>query len=322
MFYKIASIAKNTFIETARQPIYAIIIIIAVLLFIISPSISMYTMDDDNKLLRELGLSTLFLAGLFISIFTSSAAITEEFQSRTILTILSKPIARPIYIIGKFLGIVAAVVLAHYICTIAYIFSVRHGVMETASDTLDLTVIGAAALVIGLSIIIAAFLNFSYDWKFSSSAIYLTAALSTFALVFLALIDRHWKFNPAANGIYAFDIYASILLLMAVIVLCSLAVMFSTRFNVVLTLFLCSAVFVLGLIRDWVFGRFADVYLWARIGRILVPSMQVFWISDAIYEGVSVPAGYIMIAASYALGYTAAALLIAIALFQHRQPAQ
>ena len=69
MLNQLISIAKNTFKETIRQPVYAVIIIAVMLLLIISPSITMYSLGDDNKLLRELGLSTLFLAGLFIAIF-------------------------------------------------------------------------------------------------------------------------------------------------------------------------------------------------------------------------------------------------------------
>jgi hypothetical protein len=73
------------------------------------------------------------------------------------------------------------------------------------------------------------------------------------------------------------------------------------------------------LVSDYAFGRFADAHLWARIGRYLVPNLQVFWISDAIYEGNPVPAKYIVIGASYALCYTAGILALAVALFQRRQ---
>ena len=72
---KLIAITKNTFIEILRQPVYAIIISASILLFILAPSVSMYTMDDDNKMLRELGLSTLFLTGLLVAIFSASAAV-------------------------------------------------------------------------------------------------------------------------------------------------------------------------------------------------------------------------------------------------------
>ena len=80
MHKKLFTIAKNTFTETLRQPVYAVIIVAALFLFFISPSLTMYTMSDDNKLLREIGLSTLFLAGLFIAIFSAAGAVTEADQ--------------------------------------------------------------------------------------------------------------------------------------------------------------------------------------------------------------------------------------------------
>ena len=320
MLNKLLSITKNTFTETIRQPIYAAIIVVALLSMFISPSLTMYTMEDDSKLLRELGLSTLFLAGLFTAIFSASAAVTEEFETKTIINVLSKPIQRPVFIIGKFLGVTAAVFLSFYVCTIAYLMAARHGVLTTASDTHDMTVLTAAGVVIGVSMLLTAFLNYSYDWKFSSTAIVSMAILATLGIIFLALIDRDWKFNPADNGITVFDIYASVLILIAIVILVALAIMFSTRFNVVLTLICCIGVFLLGLISDYAFGRFAQSHIWAKIGRMLVPNLQVFWISDAIYEGSSeLSASYILTGASYGFCYTAAILLIAIALFQSRQ---
>ena len=320
MFYKLFSIAKNTFIETIRQPVYAVIVAAAVFLFFISPSLTMYTMEDDNKLLRELGLSTLFIAGLFIATFSASAAITEEIETKTILTTLSKPVPRYIFILGKFIGTVAAVILAHYIFTIAMLMTIRHGVLSTASDTHDMTVIISAAITIGLSLAITAFLNYSYDWKFTSTAIVLISIFATMTIVFLLLIDRNWKFNPAGNGINSFDIYGSILLLIALFILTAAALMFSARFNVLVTLSCCIGLFLLGLISDYVFGRFAESHLWAKIGKIIVPSLQVFWISDAIYEQSSkITAGYIASCGIYGVLYTTAFILIAIALFERRQ---
>ena len=117
MINKLITIVKNTFTETIRQPIYCVIIVSALFLFFLSPAITMYTMDDDNKLLREIGLSTLFLTGLFISIFSASGAVNEEIENITITTILSKPVSRPVFVIGKFLGVSFAVILAHYICS-------------------------------------------------------------------------------------------------------------------------------------------------------------------------------------------------------------
>lgn len=312
-------IARNTFTETLRQPIYAVIIAFALFLFVLSPALTMYTLDEDIKLLREIGLSTLFLAGLFIAIFSATGAVTEEIETKTIMTILSKPVGRTTFIVGKFLGVASAVGLAHYICTIAMMMTIRHGVLESAGDEHDMPVIVAAAVAIITALLLTAFLNYIYDWSFSATAIKLTAVFATFALVFLCLIDKHWKFNPAENHIDIFEVYGSILLLMAVIIIVALAVMFSCRFNVVLTLVFCTSSFLIGLISDHLFGRFADQALWAKVGKVLVPNFQVFWVSDAIYEGSSVPTSYLLMGVVYAALYSAGILLLAIAFFQKRQ---
>jgi len=317
--YKLLTIAKNTFVETLRQPVYAIIIAAALLLFLVSPALSMYTMDDDNKLLRELGLSTLLITRLFVAIFSAAGAVSVEMDNKTILTVLTKPVQRPIFILAKFLGVVGAVALSHYLCTIALLMTIRHGVLSTASDTHDWTVVGSAAMVALATVLLSAFFNYAYDWKFSSTAVVIAALLGTLALIFLALIDRDWQFNPAKNSINRFDVYASILLFLGAVVIAAIAVAISSRFNIVVTLSACIGVFLLGLISDWVFGRFADAHLWAQIGRFLVPNLQVFWISDAIYEGSVVPFRYLLIGASYALCYTLGILSLAVALFQRRQ---
>jgi ABC-type transport system involved in multi-copper enzyme maturation permease subunit len=316
---KFFTIAKNTFTETIRQPVYAVIIITALLLLFLSPSITMYTMEDDNKLLRELGLSTLFLVGLFISIFSASASVAEEIENKTIQTVLSKPVRRPIFIIAKFFGVICAVALAHYICTIGVLMAIRHGVLESAGDTHDCTVIVAAAVSIVFVFLLSAFFNYSYDWKFTSTAVILLAVFATLSITFLFFIDRNWKFNPADNKINQLDVYGSVLLLLAAIIISAIAVAFSTRFNVAVILSFCIGIFLLGLVTDYVFGRLAPGSLWARFFYYVIPNLQVFWIADGIYEGSRVSLNYVLMVAGYTTCYTVAVLSLATALFQRRQ---
>jgi hypothetical protein len=197
--------------------------------------------------------------------------------------------------------------------------AIRHGVLETVNDTHDWTVLGAAGVVVISVCLLSAFFNYAYDWKFLSTAMVLAGIFATFAIVFLAFIDRNWQFNPAENGINAVDVYGSVLLLLAAIIIVALAVALSARFNIVITLSACIGIFLLGLVSDYAFGRFAETELWARIGRYIIPNLQIFWISDAIYEGSEIPLKYIAISASYALCYTAGILALAVALFQRKQ---
>ncbi len=316
---KLYIIAKNTFTEAIRQPVYAVIILISLILLILSPSITMYSIDDDNKLLREICLSTLFLSGLFIAVFTSAAAISAEIDSKTASTLLCKPVPRVIFVLGKFIGVSFAVLLAHLIFTGTMLMVMRHGVLQTASDQMDLTVILIGAVTIISAFAAGAFFNFFWDWNFPASAIVTGAVVGAIGLLFLSLFDSSWTYNPANNGFEMFDIYSSTLLLLAIIVIVSLAIMFSTRFNIVMTLSFCVGFFLLGLISDYVFGRFSDTYLWAKAARALVPNLQVFWISDAIYENSRIPVSYIGRSALYAVCYILGILSLSTAMFQSRE---
>ena len=190
MLNRLFAIAKNTFIETLRQPVFAIIIVFALLLMALAPTISMYTLDEDIKLLRELGLSTLFLAGLFIAVFSATGAITEEIETGTITTVLSKPISRPVFVIGKFIGLSGAVAIAHVICTIAYLMAIRHGVLERAADQADWTVILAASSALLLTFILTCFLNYVYDWNFSATGIAIGTFCLAIGILFLSVVDK------------------------------------------------------------------------------------------------------------------------------------
>ncbi len=316
---KLLTIAKNTFTETIRQPVYSVILVAALFLFILAPAVTAYSMDDDTKFLREIGLSTLFLTSLFIAIFAASGAVAEEIANKTITTVVTKPVPRPVFILAKFLGIAAAVGLAHYICTIALIMSIRHGVLESVNDLSDMTVISSASVVLFLSLSLTALFNYVYDWRFSSTYSVLLAVFGTIAIIFIVLFDRQWQFNPRENHINLLDVYAAILLFLGILVIVALAVLVSSRFNIVVTLAACIGFFLVGLVSDYAFGRFAADNIFAKIAYYIVPNLQVFWVSDAILEESHVPLKYILITAFYAICYAGGILSLSVAFFQRRQ---
>jgi len=315
---KLLTLSKNTFTATVRQPIYGIIVGAALLLIFISPSMTMFSLGQEDKLLRELGLSTLFLMSLFIAIFSACGSVGSEIDEQTISTVLTKPVSRPIFILSKFFGVSGAVFLAHYVCTVGILMAIRHGVLETAMDTHDMTVIAAAVGGAGAALLLSLFFNYVYDWKFSSSVVVLLGIFGTVGIIFLAFINRNWQFRPADNGFNIVDIYGSILLFLGALIIVAVAVAVSTRFNIAVTFSLCVGIFLLGLVSDYAFGRFTE-QLWAQVFYYVVPNLQIFWISDAIYEGSAVPVRYIFITSLYAVCYTGAILSVAMAVFQGRQ---
>jgi hypothetical protein len=105
---KIYAIAKVTFLQIIRQPIFGVLLILALGIMTLAPSVTAFTLDDDNKMLQDLCLSTILVSGLLLAAFSASGAISAEIDDQTILTIVSKPINRLAFIAGKFLGVMGA----------------------------------------------------------------------------------------------------------------------------------------------------------------------------------------------------------------------
>ena len=67
MFQQLLTIGRNTFIESIRQPIFTVLTIVGILALVLNLAAAANTLDDDNKLLIDMGLSTLFIVGLFLA---------------------------------------------------------------------------------------------------------------------------------------------------------------------------------------------------------------------------------------------------------------
>ena len=155
MISRLLSIAGNTFIESLRRPVFLSVLGTVCVLLSLNPAISTLTLGEDDKLLVDLGLSTILLGGLFLSAFISSGSISQEIDSKTILTILSKPVGKFCFIAGKYLGTCAAISLAVWIWSLVFLLGIRHGAISTAWDNTDGPVLlfglGGTALAVAIS---------------------------------------------------------------------------------------------------------------------------------------------------------------------------
>lgn len=190
---RIIAITKNTFLQTVRQPVYGIILLATLSGLALSPSITGWTLDDDNKMLRDIGLSTLLIQGLFLACFAASNVLNVEIEDKTVLTVAAKPVPRWQFILGKYLGVLGALTAAHYLAGTAFFMTMRHGVLQTARDTSDPTVLVLGPGVMLLVLIAAGVLNYVYDWRFLPTVFTLILPLWTFSTTILLVIDRDWK---------------------------------------------------------------------------------------------------------------------------------
>lgn len=99
------TIALATAKEAIRQPAFFVLALIAGFLLVITIFVSYFTFGEDIKMYKDTGLTTVSFACLILGLLTASSTVAEEIEGKTAITLLSKPINRRQFIVGKFLGI-------------------------------------------------------------------------------------------------------------------------------------------------------------------------------------------------------------------------
>ncbi len=217
----ILAIAINTWREAIRDRIYLALLGFAALLILASQVLSPLALGEGTRITRNFGLSGLVLVSLLVTIFVGTGLVQKEIERKTIMTMLSKPIGRGEFILGKYLGL---------LMTMGVIFSAMTalllGVLALRGDGLNQPVLLAALLSLGEIVImtgVAIFFSTCTSPMLSGMmtlavfvAGHFTADLNTFAeqaaSPFLAGITAalHWIFpnlelfnarSAAAHGI-------------------------------------------------------------------------------------------------------------------------
>ena len=306
----IRTIARNTATEAVRQPIHAILLLLGVSMQALHPLLAAFTLGDDDLLLLELGLSSIFLLGMFLAAFTSALALGEELRTQTVLTVLSKPISRTRLLLGKFFGISLALGCAWWVWSCGLLLSVRHGVIMTARDKIDMPVLAIGLGTIALAVALAAWANWrtrvSFPARLNRNFVFLAPAA---ALITLSLSPT-WQLQAPWGDLEGRVLGALGLLYLSMVLLGAVALAASTRLGTMATLAVTSAVFVVGMVGGAILG---DSPL-----RFALPNLQYLWVGDGLIRGAE-PGWSVWISAGlWALTYTAAMVAVAAALFRTR----
>ncbi len=123
----IPSIAENTFRETIRNKVLYNILFFALGMILLSLIVSEWSMGYEVKILKDFGLSIMSLFGLLIAVFIGVELVYKEIDKKTIYVIISKPIHRYQFILGKYLGLLLTlflniIIMSIVLYLILYIF--------------------------------------------------------------------------------------------------------------------------------------------------------------------------------------------------------
>lgn len=106
---KAGIIARATTKEAVRQPVFWLCLGFALVLLVVNTFLPFFSLGDDVKMQKDCGLATILISSLLISVWTASTSVADEIEGKTAMTLLSKPINRRQFILGKYIGIVQAV---------------------------------------------------------------------------------------------------------------------------------------------------------------------------------------------------------------------
>lgn len=103
---KTLAIARNTFREAIRDRILYLLLAFAILMIAASRVLSLLTVGAEEKIVKDIGLASISLFGVATAIFVGVGLVFKEIERRTVYTLISKPIRRSQFILGKYLGLV------------------------------------------------------------------------------------------------------------------------------------------------------------------------------------------------------------------------
>lgn len=277
MLSTLLAIARNAFLESIRQPVFLVILLLAAVFQILNTWIAGFSMGyrsvpgevtGDTKLLFDVGLATVFVCGLFLAAFIATSVVSREIEQRTVLTVVSKPISRPWIVIGKYLGVAAALTIAVVLMLVMLLFALRHGVMSNASDKFDGPVLVFGLGSLALALLVGALGNFMFGWNFSQTTVLVAAPLILVAYTITLGLSPKWVPQPLTKSFLPQVTMACAAIGMALLVLAAVATAASTRLGQVMTIAVTAGVFVLGLLSNSFFGTRAIDNTWiARIGN-------------------------------------------------------
>jgi len=315
---RLTSIAFNAFMELVRQPVFLLLMTFSAGFCVFLSSVPYFAFGEDLRMVMDTTYAVTLISGLFGAVISASASVAHEIRSGTALAVLSKPVGRAQFLLAKYAGLAGALALLTYANLIGVLLASRMGFDAYGdADTKGLAVYFG---LIALGYALAGLSNYFLRRPFVADAVFLVTAMATVAfLVIVFVMPEHKNTAYGATGVHWTQAQGVLLILFALWILAAIALACSTRFELIPTLAICSVIFLLGMMSDYLFGRAAEGGSFvAQTLYTLLPNWQLFWISDALGTGNTAPFAYIGKAAAYMVGYLGAALAVALILFEDR----
>jgi ABC-type transport system involved in multi-copper enzyme maturation permease subunit len=123
---RLTAIALSTTKSEMANPVFWLLIGTGCFLLVVFHFIPYYTLGDDIIMYKNSCLTLIMVVAIFQAVWTASQSISEEIEGKTALTVLSKPIGRWQFIVGKFTGIVWTVAVMSILLGLFFLIVLAH----------------------------------------------------------------------------------------------------------------------------------------------------------------------------------------------------
>jgi len=298
---QIPLIAFNAFMELIRQPVFLLLFTLSVIVCLLLAAVPYFgfggtgidVVNFDVKMVKDGVLTVMLLSGLFAAVICASTSLAKEISSGTAMVVLSKPVGRMHFLVGKFLGVAGALTVGTYLNLLAVLLASRMGYDAYGNPDIigGVTILGFMLI----AYVAAGFLNYFLRKPFVPTCVTLLTVMLTLGFLTVCAMDKQrawwvmdsgedmsagfmdiWVFTDAAGtdsrgealgaeekdgfaaGVDWGMIQLSLLILFALWLLSALALLCSTRLSWLPTMSICSGVFLVGLMSDYLLGRTAE----------------------------------------------------------------
>lgn len=315
---KIAAIAWNTFKEAVRNRVLYVLLFFALLILIAATVVSTLSIEQPERIVRDLGVASINVISGLIAVFVGIGLVYNDLDKKTIYTVVSKPIKRWHFLVGKYLGLLLTIFVNVMVMTwlFAWVLELRYAFSDAMveKNLFVLTETGeyfskgpGATLWYGLSSIVGG----------AGKALLNVLSLGNYSTANLT------------SGLFL----SSVLTMLEMAVVVAFAVLFSSFSTPTLSAFLTAITWVIGkmnqdlyLLAETLIKKKGDaetmalsdqlIYWFAYGSSHVAPNLEVFNKREAIayFEPVVIEPYSV----AYCIGYSAMVLVVAAIVFERR----
>lgn len=306
------AITLNTFREAVRDKVLYGFLFFAAAIILFSLVLGELSLHEEKRISLDMGISGISLFSVIISLYLGVTLVKKEVERKTVFYVLTKPITRSQFIVGKFLGMVWTVIIQ-----ILFMFSFLFIILEIQFNQNWITPI----LIASVTLLIIWFILF-WGLKLETHI-----WVSLFAVISLLVTIFVGKGEVNVTTV----LKASLLTICEVFIITSIAIMFSTIATPLMSGIITFGIFIAGrniqnieLLSQKVKSDFLKLIL-NGVGSIF-PNLYLFYPSGSMLDAkhFSIHAefvGWRLIGWDfiYAFLYALAVLLIAILIFKRKE---